>query len=425
MNHEILHVQMFGKFAMRYGTRTVTLNKAGSAKSVRLLQMLLLSGSRGISKNELLDSLYGWSEQADTGNRNKNLNNVIYRLRNQLVNAGLPEMDYIIIKDGTCYWNEKIPVELDTEAFERAYRAALSASGKEQLALYRKANEIYYGELLPTNLSDMWFYERSIYFKELYMKTVRFLSIEYRKIGNYKDLTEIYIRAAAIYPFDNWQTELIRTYLDMYCYDEALKVYNETMELYAKELGTPPTEEMQQCFEMLRNKGRDSGHEQRSAHGRQSADQDFLGPDGDITRAIFENGKMEGAYYCAYPSFVDHCRLLMRSRERTGIDSALIFLALNQNGKRSRLSLEGLNEQMALLREAIKASIRRGDAFTRYGNRYYILMLTGADKAVCSQIFRRIEFAYSQMPGSKGELWYHAAAMQDLEKRAGGQRGKS
>lgn len=94
MNHEILHVQMFGKFAMRYGTRTVTLNKAGSAKSVRLLQMLLLSGARGISKNELLDSLYGWSEQADTGNRNKNLNNVIYRLRNQLVNAGLPEMDY-------------------------------------------------------------------------------------------------------------------------------------------------------------------------------------------------------------------------------------------------------------------------------------------------------------------------------------------
>ena len=44
---------------------------------MRLLQILLLSLKSGISKNELIDNLYGWNEKADMANRNKNLNNLI------------------------------------------------------------------------------------------------------------------------------------------------------------------------------------------------------------------------------------------------------------------------------------------------------------------------------------------------------------
>lgn len=423
MNREILHVQMFGKFAMHYGNRPVALNKTGSAKSVRLLQMLLLAGTRGISKTELLDSLYGWSEQVDSGNRNRNLNNVIYRLRNQLANAGLPEDDYIIIKDGTCYWNENVPVDIDTATFEQIYREAKTARGKEQTALYRRANELYYGELLPMNLSDMWFYERSIYFKELYVKTVQFLGKEYNKTGNFRDLEDLYLRAAAIYPFDNWQTELIRTYLNMYCYDEALKVYNDTMELYARELGTPPAEEMQQCFEMLQSRSGEQLPEQADNRGWMTSDRDFLGHEGNFARAVLGDIGEAGAYYCTYPSFVDHCRLLLRARERTGVDAALLFLTLNQKDKKKRGDLDGRNEQMALLRKAVEAAVRRGDAFTRYGNRYYIILLPGANRAICSRIFKRIEDIFCLMPGKQGELHYHAVMIQDLEKRAGALRG--
>lgn len=91
MEFETLHVQMLGKFAMYYGKNPVSLNKMSSAKSVRLLQTLLLSGTEGIAKSELIDSMYGWSEQSDTSNRNKNLNNLLYRLRGQLAASGLPE----------------------------------------------------------------------------------------------------------------------------------------------------------------------------------------------------------------------------------------------------------------------------------------------------------------------------------------------
>ena len=77
----MLKVQMLGRFSMTYGDVPVSLNKTGSAKSIRLIQMLLLSGSVGIAKAELMDSLYGWNGSNEGGNRNRNLNNLIYRLK--------------------------------------------------------------------------------------------------------------------------------------------------------------------------------------------------------------------------------------------------------------------------------------------------------------------------------------------------------
>lgn len=101
---KVLQVQMFGGFAMRYGNEAVTMNKIGSSKSVRLLQMLFLSLESGIAKNELIDNLYGWNEKADMSNRNRNLNNLIYRLRGQLAACGLPEDDYVEMREGMCFF---------------------------------------------------------------------------------------------------------------------------------------------------------------------------------------------------------------------------------------------------------------------------------------------------------------------------------
>ncbi len=79
---------MLGGFSMYYGEDPVVFNKMGSSKSVRLLQMLLLSLKNGISKSELIDNLYGWNEKQDMANGNKNLNNLIYRLKKQLISSG-------------------------------------------------------------------------------------------------------------------------------------------------------------------------------------------------------------------------------------------------------------------------------------------------------------------------------------------------
>lgn len=415
MKYETLHVQMLGKFAMYYGDSPVSLNKMSSAKSVRLLQTLLLSNGSGIAKSELIDSLYGWSEQSDTGNRNKNLNNLFYRLRGQLAASGLPEEEYIVIRDGICYWNNKIPVELDAEIFRNTIIQAEKSEGQERIRLYQKANACYHGELLPMNQSDMWFYEKSIYYKELYIRTIQVLEQAYRESGNYKDLTDLYIRAAVIYPFDNWQTELIRCYLETYRYEEAMNVYNETMELYAREMGNPPVDEMRSCFEMLELQDKNHGQEIRSRNSRQTLKQDFLCKEGNVLKAIFGDTKEQGAYYCTYPSFVDYCRLVLRAGERYEVRAVLLFLTLTRYEKKGVSNSDSLTAQMEILKKAISRSLRRADAYTRYGNRHYILMLTNIDKESCGMVFRRIEVNFKNASGSRGELWYHAAMLQDLK----------
>ena len=111
---------------MYYGENAVILNKTGSSKSVRLLQILLLSLKGGISKSELIDNLYGWNDKTDMANRNKNLNNLIYRLKGQLAAGG----EYVEIIDGMCSFKSAIPLELDTQRFEDTVIAARSMGGK-------------------------------------------------------------------------------------------------------------------------------------------------------------------------------------------------------------------------------------------------------------------------------------------------------
>ncbi len=251
MGGKILRVQMLGKFTMRYGEDHILFHKTGNAKSVRLLQMLLLSGEQGIAKSEIMDFLYGWSEGTDAGNRNKNLNNLCYRLKGQLAASGLPEEEYVVIQDGVCRWRSSFKIELDAAYFETLVHKAEGSQGRERAALFLQANQSYYGELLPMNQSDMWFYEKSESFKRLYVETIRELEQAFKSNHDYQNLLKLYTRASAIYPFENWQTEQIRCCLEMYRYEEAINIYNRTMELYAREMGNPPMEEMQKCFEDL------------------------------------------------------------------------------------------------------------------------------------------------------------------------------
>lgn len=417
MSEKVLRVQMFGGFAMYYGDEAVTLNKAGSSKSVRLLQMLLLSLPGGIAKNELIDNLYGWNEKGDVANRNKNLNNLIYRLKGQLVSGGLPDDEYVELNDGMCFFKSRIPLELDTQKFEETVELAKIAwGGVKRDQLLSAANEMYRGELLPSNFSDMWFYQKSNHYKELYIWTVRELESEYIKRHDYKGRIMLYTRAAAIYPFDNWQVQLIRCNLEVYRYEEALEIYNNTMELYAKEMGSPPTAEMQECFENIQLM--DDNHRKIAggASSWRSMDKVFLGRKNDIKSAIFGEEGVKGAYYCTYPSFVDYCRMVARAKERSRFNAVLMFLTLSQRerGENQNQKQIDLPKQMQLLKEVLGESLRIGDAYTRYGNRHFILMLVKTNVDDCGAIFQRLETAYTKRSG-KGELWYYADMTQELK----------
>ena len=409
---KVLQVQMFGGFSMRYGGESVVMNKIGNSKSVRLLQMLLLSLKGGIAKNELIENLYGWNGKTDVSNRNRNLNNLIYRLKGQLVSGGLPEDEYVEINEGMCCFKSKVALETDVQKFELLVEQAKEAEGEERIDLLYRAVEMYSGELLPANQSDMWFIQKSNYFKKLYMGIVKELGQEYFKKGNYKDRLWLYTRASAIYPFENWQTQLIRCNVEMYRYEEAFNIYNDTMELYTRELGNPPMADMQKCFEGVDSLGDSHNGNRGDLSNWLDRDKSFIERKNNIEKKILGE-KVKGAYYCTYPSFVDYCRLVVRLKERNKFSAVLMFLTLSQKINKVSQKQIDIHDQMPLLKKAIGDSVRIGDAYTRYGNRHFILMLIEVDKDSCSSIFQRIEKAYIRR-GGKGELWYYADMTQEL-----------
>lgn len=249
----------------------------------------------------------------------------------------------------------------------------------------------------------------------LFTYTIQELETEFLRTRDYKNRLLLYSRAASIYPFENWQTKLIRCNLEIYRYEEAMDIYNNTMELYARELGTPPTAEMQECFEKLELMDENHRRNVKDMNSWQDMDRIFSGRREDIKRAIFHEENRDGAYYCTYPSFVDYCRLVARGMERSKFQAVLMFLTLSRRGKRGEQKQMDLGEQMQVLKSVIGDTLRMGDAFTRYGNRHFILMLIKAETAACSAIFQRIERAYTQRSG-KGELWYYADMTQRLEE---------
>lgn len=111
---------------------------------------------------------------------------------------------------------------------------------------------------------------------------------------------------------------------------------------------------------------------------------------------------------------MDYCRLVARAKSRSNFDAVLMFLTLSQKEKEGQKQFD-LQGQMQLLKNAIGDSLRIGDAYTRYGNRHFILMLARTNPDFCSDIFQRIEIAYMKNAG-KGQLWYYADMTQTLRE---------
>ena len=111
-----LKVSMLGRFSMTHGEQTVSFKRNTATKAVKLLQILLHesfcgSGEQaGIPRTELLEDLFGREELSNVAN---NLRVTVHRLKKMLVEAGLPEYDYIKIENGIYRWDSPMKVRID------------------------------------------------------------------------------------------------------------------------------------------------------------------------------------------------------------------------------------------------------------------------------------------------------------------------
>ena len=134
-------------------------------------------------------------------------------------------------------------------------------------------------------------------------------------------------------------------------YEEARKLYDETVAYYFNEQGLRPSRKLMEQFERL-------GVEMTHQHAALDQIQAELSGKGDT---------FPGGYLCNYPVFTGIYRMVERMLERGG-QSVYLMLCTVVDGKGNPMK-EGpkLDELVKRMGDAVRRSIRRGDAMTQYG----------------------------------------------------------
>lgn len=157
-NLPILEIKALGGFSMRYGEKTISIGSGKSTKAVKLLQILVCSEGRTVSRERLLDMLYGNEDITDAAN---NLRVTTFRLKKMLVTAGLPQYDYIQIKSGMYSFAAPMEVVLDADGFvSLCDQADETENAEEKIDLLKKACQLYAGIIFRILSVTVWSWRR-------------------------------------------------------------------------------------------------------------------------------------------------------------------------------------------------------------------------------------------------------------------------
>lgn len=370
-----LKVNMLGRFSITYGEQPITFKRNSATKAVKLLQILLHSslvedrGSTGIPRAQLLDDLFGREELANVGN---NLRVTVFRLRKMLIEAGLPEYEYIVKEKGVFYWRSPMKVDLDVARFMELVR-----EGEEEV-----------DETM-----------NSVRYKDKYSKILRRLCAFRKEQHEYDTILELTDNAIEIYPFDEWQSLKIDALMGMNRYKEAYQLYDATSKMFFEELGITPSERMMNQFQEMSER---MGRKYHAA--------------GEIKEDLKEPEYEDGAFYCSLPSFRDNYRLVRRLIERNGQSAFLMVCSLTDGNGHPMENREKLDVMSMELHRAVKNSLRRGDSFSKYSPSQFLILLVGTNQENCDIIFRRIAARFTQKHGSWNKyLEYYVSSIADVE----------
>lgn len=384
---------MFSAYSMEFNGQPVNIMRGTSTKVLQLFAMLLLAGDRGIAKRELIGNVYGQGQDRGA-DPNRNLNNLLYRLKRQLTVWGMDGAT-VNLEGGFARFEANFPVEVDALAFEQKAEEALGmvASGHEapdQVELLADAARLYTGEFLEEYCTELWVIQKDQELKKLYAQVIEALGETYRSQNNLIKAREVYHNASLVFPFDSWQLSEMDCLIGLKDYNGAYAVYQDTERLYDEELGIMPSEEYRSRLEII----------ERNA----------LRPArrlSDIAEALRGEQKA-GAYYCYYPDFLDSCQILSRIAERTGQSLFLLLCTWSaRGGTRTRLEQKRLeDQQMAILKDTISHVFRKGDIFTKYSRCQYLIILSDTSRENSIRAFDRLYRTWKKQDGIVGDLTY-------------------
>ena len=371
---DVLYVRMLGGFSVLWNGKLVAGGSKGSESQMNdLLQILLHDRGHGVSRDRLEQLLF---EDRDMSNVHHALQSVIYNTKKKLQKAGLPpDVNYIEQRSGVFFWTDALAVEEDAAEFERLFSAAEAAEDPdEKLALYMDAAHCYSGEFLPSKTAVIWVAQEARRLKGMFCRCVESAAEILRKNEDFFQLEDLGLLASSIDPLADWESLTMEALVSLGRLEEARRLYDDTEQYYFNEQGLRPSQRLMDQFARL-------GAEER----RQYAALDVI--QSELTG---REDRAAGGYVCNYTVFTGIYRMLERMLERGG-QSVYLMLCTVVDGKgnpmRDGPALEELTRRMG---DAVRHSIRRGDAMCQYGRGQYLALLVNTTRENCAVVQRRI-----------------------------------
>ena len=370
---DVLYVRMLGGFSVLWNGKLVAGGSKGSESQMSdLLQILLHDRKHGVTRDRLEELLF---EDRDMSNVHHALQSVIYNTKKKLQKAGLPPINLVEQKRGVFFWTEELEVVEDAAEFERLFLEAEAAEDKdEKLALYMDAAHWYSGEFLPNKTAVIWASQEARRLKGLFCRCVESAAEILRENEDYFQLEELGLIASGIDPLADWESLTMEALISLNRFEEARKLYDDTVQYYFNEQGLRPSQKMMDQFARL-------GAEER----RQYAALDVI--QAELTG---QDDRSPGGYMCNYTVFTGVYRMVERMLERGG-QSVYLMLCTVVDGKGNPMK-EGkmLDELTRRMGDAVRHSIRRGDAMCQYGKGQFLALLVNTTREDCAVVQKRI-----------------------------------
>ena len=370
---DTLFVRMLGGFSILWNGKLIAGgSKASESQMNDLLQILIHDREHGVTRDRLEELLFG---DRDMSNVHHALQSVIYNTKKKLEKAGLPKLNYIEQRSGVFFWTPALPLVEDAAEFEQlALAAERTEDPDEKLALYMDAAHLYGGEFLPNQTATIWAAQEARRLKGIFCRCVESAAELLHRSQDYFQLEDLGLHASSIDPLADWESLTMDALVSLGRYEEARKLYEDTVQFYFNEQGLRPSQKLLDQFSRL-------GAEEK----RQYAALD------DIQAELTGLDEHEpGGYLCNYTVFTGIYRMVERMMERGG-QSVYLMLCTVVDGKGNPLregkTLEELARRMG---DAVRHSIRRGDAMCQYGRGQMLALLVNTTRENCAVVQKRI-----------------------------------
>lgn len=368
----VLYVKTFGEFSIWFNGKLIcTDSKRRDSYFNKIMQILLHFRKEGIGRTQLMDILF---EDADILDTSHMLRSIMYNARQKLKKAGLPDVNYFEQRDGTFFWNNEIDVVEDASEFAKYYEIAESENDPDlKLRYCMDACYKYNGEFIPAQMRLIWVAQEDRKYRNMFCRVMENAVTLLRMNKDYLQMETLGRHAMRTQPLSDWETVVMEGLVAMNRYDEAMHLYEETVDYYMNELGTRPSFGLNNLIDKM---GEQMNHQYAVLD--------------EIQMHLTGNNDEEKNYIFSYPIFQGIYRMVERMMERGGQSIYLMLCTIvDQDGVplRDDKKLDSLSGKLG---DAICHSVRLSDAICRYGKGQYLVLLINTSREDCNIVQKRI-----------------------------------